>query len=124
MPALARSQKIQNKARKVGFDWPDIEGVYAKLHEELEEVRQARTPEEHAEELGDLLFVVVNLAAWLGVDAELALREANAKFSRRFQGVEQLAGQRGLALAQMDIDGLEALWQEVKQMLAKAEGLG
>ncbi|HEX6386829.1 MAG TPA: hypothetical protein VF177_19360, partial [Anaerolineae bacterium] len=72
-------------------------------------------------ELGDILFVVVNIAAWLGVDAESALREANLRFSRRFRQVEQLAVERGLDLSAMNIDALEVLWQEAKKALAKAE---
>ncbi len=114
LPALARSQKIQDKVRQAGFDWPDIGGVYAKLAEELAEVKAAQTPAEQAEELGDLLFVVVNLAKWLAVDAESALRDANLKFSRRFRIIEQLAQQRSLKLAEMDLTALDALWQEAK----------
>ena len=117
MPALARSQKIQDKVRKVGFDWPDIDGVYAKLHEEIDEVKAAQTPAERLDELGDLLFVVVNLASWLGVEAESALREANNKFSRRFRASEQLIADRQLDMSQMDIAALEAIWQEVKRRL-------
>ncbi len=118
LPALARSQKLQTRVRQVGFDWPAIEGVYEKVQEELAELRQAVSPEHRAEELGDLLFVVVNLANWLDLDAESALREANAKFSRRFRALEKLAERRQLVLAEMDLDGLEALWQEVKVHLA------
>ncbi len=114
LPALARSQKLQIRVRQVGFDWPDIEGVYEKVQEEIAELREATLPEHRAEELGDLLFVVVNLAKWLDVDAESALREANAKFSRRFRALEKLAEARQLTLAEMDLDDLEALWQEVK----------
>jgi uncharacterized protein YabN with tetrapyrrole methylase and pyrophosphatase domain len=76
---------------KVGFDWPSIDGVYEKLHEEVRELQTAVSPQHQAEELGDLLFVVVNLAKWLDIDAESALREANAKFSRRFKALEKLA---------------------------------
>ncbi len=114
LPALARSQKIQQRASQVGFDWPDISGVYAKLEEEIQELRAAQTAAEQADELGDVLFVLVNVAKWLGVDAESALREANLKFTRRFQGVERLARQRGLELAQLSLAELNALWQEVK----------
>ncbi|MCB8926995.1 MAG: nucleoside triphosphate pyrophosphohydrolase [Ardenticatenaceae bacterium] len=117
LPALARSQKLQGRVRKVGFDWPEINGVYEKVQEEIVELREATTPEHRAEELGDLLFVVVNLANWLDLDAESALREANLKFSRRFRGVEKLAAARNLTLSDMTLDDLEALWQEVKMQL-------
>ncbi len=91
LPALARSQKLQDRVSKIGFDWPNIAGVYGKLTEEIGELQEAHTPAERQDELGDLLFVAVNLARWLDVDAESALREANLKFSRRFRQVEQLA---------------------------------
>jgi len=117
MPALARAQKMQQRVKKVGFDWPDISGVYHKLAEEIGELQAAATPAEQMAELGDLLFAAVNVARWLEVDAESALREANLRFSRRFRRVEQLAEERGLDLSAMDLDGLEAIWQEVKQDL-------
>jgi tetrapyrrole methylase family protein/MazG family protein len=115
LPALAYSQKLQDRVRKVGFDWPSIDGVYEKLHEEVGELQTAVSPQHRAEELGDLLFVTVNLAKWLDIDAESALREANAKFSRRFKTLEKLAQMRQMKLAEMDLDSLEALWQEVKR---------
>jgi tetrapyrrole methylase family protein / MazG family protein len=118
LPALARSQKIQNKVAKVGFDWPNVAGVYEKLHEELGELQAAATSSERQAELGDLLFVLVNLARWLDVDAESALREANGRFSRRFALVEQIAQERNLDLAQMDLTALDVLWQEAKRILA------
>jgi tetrapyrrole methylase family protein/MazG family protein len=114
LPALARSQKIQDKVRKVGFDWPEIGGIYDKLAEELAEVQAAQTPEERADELGDLLFAAVNLASWLGVDAESALRGANLKFSGRFRQVEALVAERNLEWAQLDLAALEEIWEEVK----------
>ncbi len=119
LPALAYSQKLQSRVTKVGFDWPSIDGVYEKLHEEVRELQTAVSPQHQAEELGDLLFVVVNLAKWLDIDAESALREANAKFSRRFKALEKLASARQLSLAEMDLDSLEALWQEVKLHLTE-----
>ena len=119
LPALARSQKLQARVGKVGFDWPSIEGVYEKLQGEVVELRQANSPEHRSEELGDLLFVTVNLARWLDVDAESALREANLKFSRRFRALETLAKTRHLNLSEMDLDGLEALWQEVKGQMTE-----
>lgn len=115
LPALARSQKIQRRVQQIGFDWPDISGVYQKLAEEIAELQEANDEAERTAELGDVLFVVVNLAKWLGVDAESALRQANLKFDRRFRQVEQLAAARSLDLSAMDLDALEALWQEVKK---------
>jgi tetrapyrrole methylase family protein/MazG family protein len=114
LPALARSQKIQSRVRKVGFDWPDISGVWEKLHEEVTELVSAETPEHRREELGDLLFVIVNLAKWLDIDAEVALREANAKFERRFRAVEQLVAERGLSMESLDLPMLETLWTQIK----------
>lgn len=117
LPALMRSQKIQERVRRVGFDWPDSNGVKAKLREELEELESAREPSQQAAELGDVLFAAVNLARWLGIDADSALREANLRFTRRFQKLETLAQERGIDLAQADLDMLEQLWQEAKQLL-------
>ncbi len=115
LPALARSQKIQERVRKVGFDWPALEGVIAKLHEEIAELAEARTEDAQQAELGDLLFAAVNWARWLGVDAEGALREANLRFSHRFRQLELLAAARGISLESAGIDALELLWQEVKE---------
>lgn len=120
LPALARSQKIQQKVSGVGFDWPDISGVFAKLYEEIDELNEANSSVERADELGDLLFVIVNLARWLDIDAESALREANLKFTRRFQGVEALVAARQLVMAEMSIEALELLWQEVKRENAQS----
>jgi len=120
LPALARSQKIQTRAARTGFDWPDIEGVFAKLDEEVAEVRAAATADDKRAELGDVLFVIVNLARWLGVDAETALRETNERFGRRFRGVEQLAVARGLDLPTLSFAELDALWNEAKAALARS----
>lgn len=117
LPALARSQKIQQRAGKLGFEWTNIDGVYAKLDEEISELRTAVTPQSMQDELGDVLFSVVNVARWLKVDAETALREANIKFNRRFRRVEQLASERDIDLTTLDLDALEALWQEAKRAL-------
>lgn len=119
LPALARSQKIQDKVAKQGFDWPDITGVYDKILEELAEVREAITPDEQRVEFGDLLFIVVNLSRWLGVDAETALREANEKFRRRFQVVERLIASRGLDWSSLSFLELDALWLEAKATLGQ-----
>jgi tetrapyrrole methylase family protein/MazG family protein len=124
LPALARSQKIQTKAAGTGFDWPDIEGVFAKVDEEMAEVRAAATADEKRAELGDVLFVIVNLARWLGVDAESALREANERFAARFRGVERLAAERGLELSALSFEALDGLWLEVKAALARTDVAG
>jgi ATP diphosphatase len=110
LPALLRAEKLQKRAARTGFDWPDAEGPRAKVIEEIAEI-DAASEAEREEEVGDLLFSVVNWARHLGVDPEAALRSANAKFERRFQGMERLAGETfaGLALEQK-----EALWQSVK----------
>jgi tetrapyrrole methylase family protein / MazG family protein len=111
LPALLYARKVQSKARSVGFDWSSADDVYPKVLEELDEVRA--DPSE--EELGDLLFAVVNLARHLGVDAETALRAATAKFRNRFRAVEELARQRHLDLHDLDLAGLDALWDEIKR---------
>ncbi|MGD2077905.1 MAG: nucleoside triphosphate pyrophosphohydrolase, partial [Chloroflexota bacterium] len=115
---LARAQKIQQRVARVGFDWPDIEGVEAKIDEELEEIRLADSLVERQMELGDLLFALVNWVRWLNVDAESALRDANRRFERRFRHVESLARNRQLDLAELPIEALEALWQEAKAVVA------
>lgn len=114
LPSLARAQKIQKRVARVGFDWTEVEGVWLKLQEEIEELRAAETEEEKSAELGDSLFALVNLARWLNLDAETSLREANNRFTRRFQQMERLAIQRGLSIDQMPQHALESLWQEVK----------
>ena len=114
LPALAASQAIQSRARKVGFDWPDIEGPLEKLREELAEFARAEGAAERADEFGDILFVLVNVADHLGLDSEQALRGANDKFRRRFGAVERLAAERQLDLRDLDLAGLDSLWDEVK----------
>lgn len=110
LPALMRAQKLQKRAARVGFDWPDAAGPRAKIDEELAEVASAPA-EGRAEEVGDLLFAVVNYARHLGVDAEEALRAANSKFERRFTAME-VAG--GASFSALDLDAKEALWQAAK----------
>jgi MazG family protein len=119
LPALHRAHRLQDRAAGVGFDWPDAAGPVAKVVEELGEVTEqlAVAPRQHEQledELGDLLFACVNLCRKAGVHASLALERANAKFERRFQGVEQLAAERGLPLGEQSLDVLDALWDEVK----------
>jgi nucleoside triphosphate diphosphatase len=112
LPALLRAEKIQKRAARTGFDWPDATGARAKILEELEEVETAENDAHRAEEVGDLLFAVVNFARKLGVEPEAALRAANGKFERRFKAMEERAGE---AFVELDLEGKEALWQAVKR---------
>lgn len=120
LPALSLSQKIQERVGKAGFDWPDISGIYDKVQEEIAELQTAKMPEERQAELGDLLFVVVNLARRYDIDAENALREANHRFGRRFRLVESLARLRELEFTEMSLAEMNELWEEAKVALAKA----
>ena len=116
LPALTRAEKLTKRAARIGFDWPNPEAVLEKLAEELEEVADARrngTTADVAEEIGDLLFVIANLARKLDVDPEEALRQANAKFTRRFQHIE--ARLEDLPEAKGDLPAMEALWVEAKK---------
>jgi len=117
MPALAYSQAIGERVARVGFDWPDVAGVLDKVAEEARELAGAATPEAREAELGDLLAAVVNLARWLGVDGESALRAATDRFSQRFRLVEALAERRGLELTALDAAALDALWEEAKTQI-------
>ncbi|NNC73644.1 MAG: nucleoside triphosphate pyrophosphohydrolase [Sphingomonadaceae bacterium] len=112
LPALLRAEKLQKRAARTGFDWPDNAGPRAKIIEELEEVDRASNAAQQIEEVGDLLFAVVNLARHLGVDAEMALREANRKFERRIRTMEDSAGDN---FANLDLDAMEDLWQAAKK---------
>jgi nucleoside triphosphate diphosphatase len=114
LPALKRAEKIQHRAARVGFDWPDAEGPRLKIDEELGEIERAASDEERAAEIGDLLFAVVNYARHLGVNPETALREAVTRFEQRFRKVEALADK---SLHDMDIIALEELWQRAKKLL-------
>ncbi len=111
LPALMRAEKLQKRAARVGFDWPDATGPRAKIDEELQEIADA-APDTLEEEVGDLLFAMTNWARHLNVDAEAALRGANTKFERRFRAMEAEAGD---AFATLDLEGKEALWQAVKR---------
>ncbi len=114
LPALLLAQTIGRKAAKVGFDWPDVAGTLDKVREEIDEIAAAVSEEERREEVGDLLFALTSVCRHLGVDAEQSLRAATRKFETRFRHVETLARARGLDLSALDIDALEALWQEAK----------
>lgn len=111
LPALMRAVKLQKRAARTGFDWPDQTGAIAKIREEIEEVKTA-SDDQREDEIGDLLFAVVNWARHLGVDPEAALRSGNAKFERRFRAMEALGGE---AFAKLSLDDKEALWQQVKR---------
>jgi tetrapyrrole methylase family protein/MazG family protein len=133
LPALATAQRIVTKAARVGFDWSVLPEVWEKVREEVSELEQVLaepqtlTPAERAhlaEELGDLLFALVNLARWLDLDAESVLREANAKFRRRFTYVEQAAQLQGRELSALTIAELEELWQQAKRKVYAADGRG
>lgn len=116
MPALSRAQKLGSRASRVGFDWADREGVVDKLEEEFEELRRARSGQGNvAEEIGDLLFTIVNLCRHEGIDAEGALRRANVKFETRFRELEQRVRDRGCQLADLQPAELENVWQDLKR---------
>lgn len=119
LPALMRAEKLQKRAARVGFDWPDVAGPADKLAEEVGELAAAGTETEQAEEAGDLLFAAVNLVRFYGVAPEDALRAANAKFERRFRAMEALASQQGRNFADLTLDQQEALWCEVKALEAR-----
>ncbi|HET9456518.1 MAG TPA: nucleoside triphosphate pyrophosphohydrolase [Candidatus Limnocylindrales bacterium] len=114
LPALAASQEMQERAANIGYEWPTVEGVLDKVAEELAELRSAATDAERAEEYGDLLFVLVNVARWHGIEAEAALRAANDKFRRRFGSVERRAATRGVALRDLSFEELDGLWDDAK----------
>ncbi|WP_341366281.1 nucleoside triphosphate pyrophosphohydrolase [Yoonia sp. BS5-3] len=118
LPALTRAVKLQNRAARVGFDWPDTTHVIDKIIEEageLVEARETLTQTETEEEFGDLLFVIANLARHLQIDPETALRAANAKFTRRFGAVEDALAAQGKTPADSDLAEMDALWDAVKQ---------
>jgi len=113
LPALLRSEKLQKRAARVGFEWPDIKGPVEKLQEELEELDSA-SEEERLVEAGDVLFVAVNIIRRYGVDAEAALKASNAKFERRFRAMEALAEANFDTFESLNLEQQEALWQKVK----------
>jgi tetrapyrrole methylase family protein / MazG family protein len=119
LPALIQAQEYQERAARVGFDWPEIEGVLEKISEEIREVRAAENEVELANELGDLLFALVNLARWKKVDAESALRTTNARFRERFAHVEAGAKKQVKQVSDLTLEEMEALWQEAKRMMGK-----
>ena len=118
LPALTRAAKLTNRAARVGFDWPDANGVLDKLQEEVLELRAelpGADPARLADEVGDLLFVLANLARKLHLDPEICLRQANEKFTRRFEGIEQRLETEGRSPADSSLEEMEALWIAVKK---------
>ncbi len=114
LPALMRAVKLQNRAARVGFDWPSTEEVFDKLVEEMREVEQCETPEEKFEEFGDLMFVMANLARHWKIDPEAALRAANAKFTRRFEFIEAALEARGKSPKDSNLEEMDGLWDDAK----------
>lgn len=121
-PALMRADKVQKKAAKVGFDWDSVEGAFEKVSEELEELKEAVTMgivENANEELGDLLFSVVNVSRFIGVDSEEALTFATDKFIDRFSKVEKMAEEKGINMKETELSELDKLWDEAKKVSKK-----
>lgn len=121
-PALMRADKVQKKAAKVGFDWDSVDGALDKVSEELDELKEAITMgvvENANEELGDLLFSVVNVSRFINVDSEEALTKATDKFIDRFSKVEKMAEEKGLNIKETDLDELDKLWDEAKKVSKK-----
>lgn len=119
LPALMRAQKLQKRAARVGFDWPDVTHVIDKIVEEskeLVEARDSKTPADVYEEYGDLLFVMVNLGRHMGIETEEALRDANDKFTRRFNAVEDKLKADGKSPSDSNVEEMDALWDEVKKI--------
>ena len=115
LPALLRAEKLQKRAARQGFDWTDVAGPADKLREEMAELAAAATDQDRFEEAGDLLFAAVNLVRAYGIAPEEALRAGNAKFERRFRGMEAQARERGVDFASLSLEQQEALWSAVKQ---------
>ena len=116
LPALSQAQEIQTRAARVGFDWPDLAPVIKKVYEELKEFEEAVTADEKSEELGDLLFAVVNLVRWYDVDAESALRATNLKFRKRFKYIEQKAKESRRTASALSFEEMDQFWEESKKL--------
>lgn len=115
MPALAYAYEISRRAVRMGFEWENLEGVIDKVIEEVREIKEAGDRDEKSQELGDLLFTLVNYARWQGIDPEVALREANGKFYGRFTRMEELCHQRGVDFSKLTFREMDDLWEEVKK---------
>ena len=114
LPALMRAEKMQEKAARVGFDWPSIDGAWEKVREEIDELRAAGSVEEIAEEMGDILFALVNVARFKGVDPEAALQATNNKFARRFRYIEKCTQANGKQFSDFSLEELDHWWEEAK----------
>jgi MazG family protein len=114
LPALLRSSKIQKRASRKGFDWEDIRGVYEKINEELEELKNSQSEEEKMEELGDILFAAAHLGNFLNINPEMALQRANDKFETRFQKLEDMI--KGREFSDLSMQELEEMWQKTKSI--------
>jgi len=119
MPSLARSQEIQGRAARVGFDWPNIDGVLDKVREEIGEFAEAKSRAELEHEFGDILAALVNVARKTGIDSEAALRKANGRFYDRFTYMEKVCKERGINLADLPLDEQNVLWEEAKSKVDK-----
>ncbi len=118
LPALSRAYKIQSRVAKVGFDWDNVEGIFDKLTEEFNELKEAvesGIKDKIEEEVGDVLFSIVNIARFLKIDPETALRKTNQKFEERFKKLEKLASERGKSFKEMTLSEMDALWEEIKK---------
>jgi tetrapyrrole methylase family protein/MazG family protein len=127
LPALLEAYQLTRRAAQVGFDWEKVEGIFEKMHEEISELRVAIEASHHRnveEELGDLLFTSVNLARFLGIDPEVALKHSNLKFKDRFQLMEQRASEEGEQLARLSKEELQALWEAAKVKLSRTLSTG
>ncbi len=118
LPSLSYSQEIQDRAARTGFDWENMEGVIDKLAEEVDELKQAENQQEKEHEFGDLLFTLVNVARWLEIDPESALRETNRRFYRRFTIMEAACRKRGVSLADLSFEEQNEQWEEAKRAVA------
>ena len=121
LPAIHEAHQISSRAARVGFDWPDVEGIFEKLQEEVRELREVIAEgddgdrrERLEDEIGDMLFVIVNIARYLKIDSESALKRANRKFKSRFQYMEKELAKQGKTVEQVTLDEMEALWQKAK----------
>ncbi len=118
LPALMRAEKMQEKAARVGFDWPDVSGALVKFKEEVDELVAADTPQDKLEEMGDVFFALVNVARLEGIEPEQALQSANDKFQRRFRYIEEKVASTGRKFQEFELEELDQIWEE-----AKSQGL-